>query len=90
MCGIAATGGGAPPDTPTLEAMAARLAHRGPDGALAGPAAIRKSTQSAGTRAQLARGMVRLRCRADGVSDFSHCSLQRLNTLHELRDHDSC
>jgi len=32
MCGIAAIVGGPPPDTPTLEAMAARLAHRGPDG----------------------------------------------------------
>ena len=41
-------------------------------------------------RAQLGCGMVRLRCRAHGVSDFSHCSLQRLNTLHKLRDHDSC
>ena len=42
------------------------------------------------TRAQLGRGMVSLRLRAHGVSDFSHCSLQRLNPLHELRDHDSC
>jgi asparagine synthase (glutamine-hydrolysing) len=32
MCGIAAIVGGSPPDTPTLEAMAACLAHRGPDG----------------------------------------------------------
>jgi asparagine synthase (glutamine-hydrolysing) len=32
MCGIAAIVGGPPPDTPTLEAMAARVAHRGPDG----------------------------------------------------------
>ncbi|MBX5443163.1 MAG: asparagine synthase (glutamine-hydrolyzing), partial [Solirubrobacteraceae bacterium] len=32
MCGIAAIVGGPPPDTPALEAMAARLAHRGPDG----------------------------------------------------------
>jgi asparagine synthase (glutamine-hydrolysing) len=32
MCGIAAIVGGAPPDTPTLEAMAGCLAHRGPDG----------------------------------------------------------
>jgi hypothetical protein len=41
-------------------------------------------------RAQLGCGMLRLRCRAYGVSDFSHRSLQRLNPLHELRDHDSC
>jgi len=32
MCGIAGIVGGAPPDTPTLEAMAACVAHRGPDG----------------------------------------------------------
>jgi hypothetical protein len=42
------------------------------------------------SRAQLGRGMVRLRWRAHGLNDFSHCSLQRLNTLHELRDHVSC
>ncbi len=41
-------------------------------------------------RVQLGRGMVRVCCRAHGVSDFSYCSLQRLNTLNELRDHDSC
>jgi hypothetical protein len=34
--------------------------------------------------------MVSLRCRAHDISDFSHGSLQRLNTLHELRDHDGC
>ena len=58
MCGIAAIVGGAPPDTPPLEAMATRLAHRGPDGALAGPS--RTATSS------LARAPARVAERSTG------------------------
>jgi hypothetical protein len=53
-------------------------------------AVIRRSTDSDGRPSAAWSRMVCLRCRAHRISDFSNCSLQRLNTLHELRDHDSC
>ncbi len=51
MCGIVAIVGGAPPDSATLEAMAARLAHHGPDGAVAGPVA--NGDRSTGSKVEL-------------------------------------
>ena len=51
MCGIVAIVGGAPPERPTLEAMAARLAHHGPDGAVAGPVA--NGDRSTGSNVEL-------------------------------------
>ena len=62
MCGIVAIVGGAPPDTATLEAMAARLAHHGPDGAVGGPVAngdllprarAREAERSTGSKVEL-------------------------------------